>query len=87
MNLRVYLFPIDFIYLKVVNSVAKKMHQTFHVVVIQVSLDISTQNKLNAFDIWYQMFWPVRVVKEQHYLMLHKIEVFIIMTLRGYNEY
>ena len=63
------------------------MQQKFHLVVTQVSQDISTQNKLNAFDIWYQMFWPFRVVKKQHYFLLHKIEVFIIMTLRGFNEY
>ena len=62
------------------------MQQKFHLVVTQVSQDISTQNKLNAFDIWYQMFWPFRVVKKQHYFLLHKIEVFIIMTLRGFNE-
>ena len=63
------------------------MQQNFHVVVTQVSQDISTQNQFNAFDIWYQMFWPFRVVKKQHYLMFHKVEVFIIMTLRGFNEY
>ena len=62
------------------------MQQKFHVIVTQVSQDISIRKNRNTFDIWYHMFWPVRVVKKLQCLMLHKIEAFIIMTLCGYNE-